>query len=137
MAGLLELVLSGCQTVPPSPALPASCAALAAKASVQITLMFGLTTPEHQAIREQDWQDFLQRDVSSRFPMGLTVLSGEGKWRPDEASPTESEPSRLVWIVTADTPDLPVRIGAIRRAYRTRFHQQSVGVSLTRACSAF
>lgn len=99
--------------------------------------MFGLGRPDGSLISDAAWQDFLGKEITPRFPDGLSVLPAQGFWRDRQTGKTSSESSRLVWIATPDSPDLAGRIEAVRRAYRARFSQQSVGVSLQRGCTAF
>ncbi|BCK75705.1 hypothetical protein AA0242T_1816 [Acetobacter aceti NRIC 0242] len=130
---LLGALLAGC-----SPALPSPlCHRLAASNDLHVTLMFGLTRPDGRSVTDADWQDFLRTDIVPRFPEGLSVLPAQGVWRDRSTDQVGSEPSRLVWIVTPDSTDLPGRIEAVRDAYKARFRQQSVGVSVERGCSGF
>ena len=32
-------------------------------------------------VAEADWQDYLERSVVARFPDGMTVFDGAGRWR--------------------------------------------------------
>ncbi|NHO54708.1 DUF3574 domain-containing protein [Acetobacter estunensis] len=114
-----------------------TCSALNAAPSLQVTLMFGMMRSDGRPVPESAWQAFLRTDITPRFPNGLTVLPAQGQWRERATGAIQSEPSRLVWIVTSDTAHLSQRLEAIRAAWRSRFDQQSVGVSLTAACSAF
>jgi hypothetical protein len=133
IAAMAAIGCAGCTH--PSP--PAACTAIGGSASLQITLMFGLTRPDGQPISDAHWQDFLARVVTPRFPDGLTVSEGMGQWRDRVTSRITHEPSRLVWIVTPDRPGLRQDIDAIRAAYRSEFAQQSVGVLAGSGCAAF
>ena len=98
-------------------------------------LLFGLSTPDGP-IAPAVFDDFLDRSVTPRFPAGLTVLDGTGRWRaPDGRQSVER--SHLVLIVTPPDTGARARLDAIRSDYKTRFHQQSVGLVITPACASF
>jgi hypothetical protein len=69
------------------------------------------------------WKDFLAREVTPRFPFGLTVVDGYGQWRSQDGRAT-SEKSHvlLIWHGL----DQSGKIDEIRDAYKQRFRQQSV-----------
>ena len=79
---------------------------------------------------------FLDRSVTPRFPAGLTVLDGAGRWQAPDGRLTQ-EPSKLVLIVAPNDPGVPARLDAIRAEYKAQFRQQSVGLVLTRGCASF
>ena len=79
---------------------------------------------------------FLDQSVTPRFPAGLTVLDGAGRWRRGDGR-LSSEASKLVLIVTPEAPDPLPRLQAIREEYKQRFHQESVGLLLNRTCADF
>ena len=95
----------------------------------RLELLFGAMQPGGQAggrpVSEVDWLDFLEREITPRFPDGLTVLSGTGQWRNGRGEIIR-EPTRvlLVWYRPSARSDAD--ISAIRDAYRLRFHQESV-----------
>jgi len=76
-------------------------------------------------VSDAQWKAFLSREVTPRFPDGLTALDGYGQWkRPD--SKISAERSRMLLLWHMPTPDADARIDAIRDAYKKRFHQLSV-----------
>jgi hypothetical protein len=109
--------------------LVSGCAAPVCQPMLEARLFFGLTD-------EAGFVDFLDREVTPRFPAGLTVLDGAGRWRDSSGRPTQ-ERSRVVDIVTVAGADTEARLEAIRAAYKTRFRQQSVGLVLQRVCADF
>ena len=91
-------------------------------------LYFGVGTFEgpDDGIGEIRWRAFLDREVTPRFPDGLTVLDAYGQWR---GRPTEA-PSRLrskvLLILCEDTPANRASIDAIRAAFKAQTHDKSV-----------
>src|SRR5438067_2229644 len=44
-------------------------------------LMFGRKGGDRIGVSEVEWARFLDREITARFPDGLTVLTGAGQWR--------------------------------------------------------
>lgn len=99
----------------------------------RIELMLG----RHRRGGEAAWARFLAREITPRFPDGLTVLDAAGQWRDPVTGRITREPSRLVIIVTAGDAGADERIAAVVTAYKQRFHQKSVGVIVSPVCAAF
>jgi len=91
----------------------------------RIELVFGLARKDRLDVPESEWEEFLAREVTPRFPDGLTVLSGSGQWR-NAAGAVVREPSRLLLVWAHAAPDLDARITAIREAWKSAQHQESV-----------
>ena len=91
----------------------------------RLELVFGLSRKGAEPVTEAEWQEFLDTEVTPRFPDGLTVLTGYGQWRGKDGK-VAKEASRilLVWHVPDETTE--ARIIAIREAWKTRFNQESV-----------
>jgi hypothetical protein len=114
----------------------------------RIELMFGRNIRGHADVGSAAWAKFLAREITPRFPDGLTVVDTSGQWRDPATGRIAREPSRLVIIVTAPPPYPPQhagegkegadeKIAAIVGAYKKRFGQKSVGVVASAACAAF
>ena len=117
--------LSACATAPGSLGPPGS------RATWQrCELFFGQSIPGGGEVSPAQWQAFVDREVTPRFPQGLTVLQAQGQWRNAQGG-IEREASRvLVLLLPADEAQGP-RIDELRTAYRQQFQQESVG----RACT--
>lgn len=92
---------------------------------VESKLYFGLSRSDGGQVEEAQWRDFLARDVTPRFPDGLTVLDGFGQWR-DPQQKVISERSKVLVIVHPDTNDNTKTLSEIKASYCERFHQTSV-----------
>ncbi len=118
-----------------------SAPALACTASQQpmqrIELMFGRHIRGHSSVGDAAWAMFLAREITPRFPDGLTVIDAAGQWRDPAGGRLAREPSKLVIIVTADGAAVDAKIAAIVDAYKRRFQQKSVGVVTSPACVTF
>src|SRR5262249_18372093 len=103
----------------------------------QIELMFGRNIGGHLRVGEAAWSRFLAREITPRFPDGLTVLDAAGQWRARVGGRLVREPSKMVIIVAADDAPVRDRITAIVAAYKQRFRQRSVGVISRSVCASF
>jgi hypothetical protein len=103
---------------------PAQNCALPAKRMDRLELVFGLPGKQgHAASRA--WTAFMEREVTPRFPDGLTVFDGSGQWR-NKRGTISKESSRLLLIWYERDATSEAKIEAIRAAYKRRFHQESV-----------
>jgi hypothetical protein len=113
------------------PAYADSCA-LGGAEMVRVELLFG-----RGGVGAQDWASFLADTVTPSFPDGLTVLDGYGQWRDPARGHVSAEPSTLLLILAAPTPDLAARLNVIRDTFKLRFHQTSVGLVTQMVCAEF
>jgi Protein of unknown function (DUF3574) len=96
-------------------------------------LYFGLGPADapDKGITEAQWRDFLDHEVTPRFPAGLSVLDVYGQWQ-SKPTPTQPNPtprrirSKLLIIDYPATPQNAARIEDIRTAWKQRTHDQSV-----------
>jgi hypothetical protein len=82
------------------------------------------------------WARFLVREVTPRFPGGLTVYETTGQWRDPATKVIAREKSRVLRVIApADTA--PEKIAAVAEAYKQQFRQKSVGVVTREVCASF
>ena len=125
--------LSGCistYTVPP-PACPAG-----QEAQRTAQLFFGRNIGGQPGVSEADFQKFIDSEITPKFPDGLTVIDGGGQWRGDE-NKLIREAAKVVLIVLPKGRDVSGRIEAVRNAYKSRFHQDSVLLITQSSCVSF
>jgi hypothetical protein len=85
---------------------------------------------------EARWQQFLAKEVTPRFPDGLTVYETTGQWRNPGTKKITRERSRVLRIIVpADTAR--DKIAAVAEAYKKQFRQKSVGIVTRPACVSF
>jgi hypothetical protein len=85
---------------------------------------------------DAQWRQFLAREVTPRFPDGLTVYDTYGQWRDPKRNVVVREKSRVLRIIIpADGPT--DKIAQIAEAYKKQFSQKSVGVVTRPACVSF
>jgi hypothetical protein len=95
---------------------------------VDTKLYFGLGLADHpeQGISEQDWRAFLDKEVTPRFPSGLSVTDVYGQWQGKTETAPERLRSKMLVIYYADTKENRDKIAAIRTAWKQKTGDQSV-----------
>ncbi len=82
--------------------------------------------PQADTISEAQWRTFLDKEVTPRFPDGLTVFDAYGQWLfRGDASPNRLRTKVLV-VLHEDTPQRRADIEAIRLAWKQQTRHQSV-----------
>ncbi len=100
-------------------------------------LLFGRDIDKHLGVSEAAWARFMAREVTPRFPDGLTVTDAFGQWRAHRGGRIVREPSKVVTIVLPGHQDDQSRLDAVVEAYKRQFHQRSVAVIEQFACVSF
>jgi len=117
------VVSSAPATLQGDPAHPAS-----AQGWVDTKLYFGLGPADdpQKGISETDWRGFLDREVSPRFPSGLSVVDVYGQWQGKNERAPERLRSKMLIIDYPDTQENREKIEAIRAAWKQKTGDQSV-----------
>ena len=91
-------------------------------------LYFGLGPADHpeQGISEAQWRDFLDKQVTPRFPAGLSVVDVYGQWQGKNQTAPERLRSKMLIIDYPDTQENRDKIEAIRAAWKQKTGDQSV-----------
>jgi len=129
-----SLALAGGGGAAAQPALQACPAGQEAHRTAQ--LFFGRSPAERAVVTEADFRRFLDRDVTPRFPDGLTVVDGGGQWRGEE-NHLIREATKVVMVVLPKGRDGSGRVEQVRSAYRAQFHQDTVLTITQTACVGF
>lgn len=104
---------------------------------LEIDLLFGRNIEGALGVSEEEWTDFVAKEISPRFPQGLSVDDAVGQWRDRDTNAIVKEPSKDVQIIVPQDAEVKGKIDAIVNAYKERFQQQSVGVVMRPACVSF
>jgi hypothetical protein len=107
------------------------------KAMMDVELLFGRNVGKQLVVTESRWNAFLAREVTPRFPDGLTVFDTSGQMRSKKTKAVTQEPGKIVRIIMRADPEAQTKIDAIVAAYKTQFKQESVGVVMRPACVSF
>jgi len=133
---LLALALAGCAHQPvassPAPVAPTLSGDAAhpgqTKGWVDTKLYFGLGLADapDKGISESQWRDFLDKEVTTRFPSGLSVVDVYGQWQGKNQRAPERLRSKMLIVDYPDTQENRDKIEAIRTAWKQRTGDQSV-----------
>jgi hypothetical protein len=95
---------------------------------VDTKLYFGLGPADdpQKGISETDWRGFLDREVTPRFPSGLSVLDVYGQWQGKNERAPERLRSKMLIIDYEDSQENREKIEAIRAAWKQKTGDQSV-----------
>ena len=134
---LLGLLLCGCAGTTPASRSSSTLRGDAAHPDaasnwVRTELYFGIErvadkgSGEANAAAEKRWREFLDREITSRFPDGLSVYDIYGQWRTQGHADIERLHSKEVMLLYADTPQHRSDIEAIRAAWKQASSDLSV-----------
>jgi len=113
----------------------ASCPAQLHRATTA-ELYFGRDVGQELGVSDEDWRSFVDAEIATRFPDGLSVTDVFGQWRGPKGVFVR-EPTKAVMLVLAGGRDEHAKLSAIRDAYKHRFHQDSVLLIERTACVSF
>ena len=116
---------SGSGALQPQPTVQGPTCPEGASAMAQVDLLFGTGRRDQPPVSANEWADFLDTQVTPRFPDGLTVLRGDGQWRGGDGR-IGKEDSIVLLIWYEPSAQAEAGIEAIRTAYKARFDQESV-----------
>ncbi|ELQ6223327.1 DUF3574 domain-containing protein [Cronobacter turicensis] len=128
----LAATLAGC--APRAADQAQSCAAQ--NRMTQTTLYFGLNRPSGPVITGEEWQRFVDNDVTPRFRDGLTVFDARGQWLGNDGK-VAHEPSKALMLIHSNDSASEKGIEALRGIYKSRFAQESVMRVDERVCVQF
>lgn len=122
--------LSACTVLPQACAPPA-------ESMVTAELLFGRNIGDRLGVSDAAFADFLAREITPRFPDGMTVVDARGQWRDNERNRIVREPSKLVLLIFRDDAARRESLSTIVDTYKNRFRQQSVLTTLRTSCVTF
>jgi hypothetical protein len=137
VAALLVFLLAGCAEPPAVSSAPDACLLPSEQRMLVAELFFGRTIRGRGALSDAEWSEFAAQFVTPNFPDGFTVSDGNGQWQNPATREITRQPTKIVLVAAKRTPDLGARLSAVIDAYKTRFHQQSVGIITRDSCAAF
>jgi hypothetical protein len=88
------------------------------------SLYFGTAAPSGQ-VKPEEWQRFLAKVITPRFPKGITSWVAAGQWR-NQAGRIEKERSYVLQIVHPDSARIDSQISEVISIYKKQFHQEAV-----------
>jgi hypothetical protein len=98
------------------------------KGWLETRLYFGLGPADAptKGSTEAQWRDFLDHEVTPRFPSGLSVVDVYGQWQGQQQSTPSRIRTKMLIIDHPSTPEDSAKLEAIRTAWKQRTHEHSV-----------
>ena len=94
---------------------------------IRSELFFGSERPDKPEVSDVEFKQFLDQEVTPRFPDGLTVLKGFGQFRESDGKIVQESSFVLILLYPRETlRDSSAKIEEIRTLYNQRFEQESV-----------
>ena len=132
-AALIISTLTSCAGIQPSMAAADNNATLAPRCDTKgagyarTELFFGKSIADGGTITDTAFTEFLDREVTPRFPAGFTVVPAMGHYR-EASGVIDHEASDMVILLYPQdsTDDASRKIDEIRAVYNKTFHQESV-----------
>jgi hypothetical protein len=132
---ILCLAFAACS--PPPPSVEAEACAAPAQERVVAQMYFGRNIGGALGVSEEQWDAFVDAEITPRFPDGLTVSDAEGQWRDTETGAIVREPSKELTVFLGDEARDRAALDEIAEAYKTQFQQQAVALVVERSCVSF
>ena len=137
LAFVLWLSVSGVAYTDPSHGVPSEHSSIAREngSATQFTgeqfarteLFFGSAKPDGSEVTTEEFQQFVDDEITPRFPDGLTLLMGLGQFRGSSGVIIQERSMLLILLYPVETrQDSSVKIEQIREAYKQLFQQESV-----------
>lgn len=93
---------------------------------VRTELYFGSMKADNQPVTDAEFGAFLEKEVTERFPDGLTLLSGHGQFRNSSGAIIREKSFVLILFYPPQQQDANEKIQQIREIYKAEFNQESV-----------
>ncbi|HEY2445855.1 MAG TPA: DUF3574 domain-containing protein [Rhizomicrobium sp.] len=132
LCALLLIGVAGCANLQTG-----SCVTPASRRMTVTEMFFGRDIPGRAPLTEKEWSAFVALTITKEFPDGFTVLDGDGYWLDPRTNAPAREGAKILIAAAVPSDGLAARIERISDAYKTDFHQESVGVLAYRACGNF
>lgn len=87
-------------------------------------------------VGNNEWADFLDKEVTNRFPRGFTSVDARGQWQ-EMNGQISKEATRILIIVAPNNLVASAYVSAIASAYNERFGQEAAMLVQTDVCMGF
>ena len=133
------LLLAACGGLPALvlPSTPAACQWPAEERMLVAELFFGRNIKGREPLTDAEWAEFAAHTITPNFPDGFTVFDGEGQWHNPQTGQIAGGRTKILLVAAKREPDLARWLSSVVDAYKTQFHQQSVGIIIRDSCASF
>jgi hypothetical protein len=137
LVAVLSLAVSGCAnqnagapaatvTAPTLSGDPAHPGQTAGWVDTKLYFGLGLADRPEKGVSEAQWREFLDKEVTPRFPDGLSVVDVYGQWQGVKQTAPEHLRSKMLIVDYPDTQQNRDKIEAVRAAWKKMTGDQSV-----------
>lgn len=102
-----------------------------------VQLFFGQSIKGVGLVSRRAWDEFVADTITPSLPDGFTVYDARGQYLDKDTNAIGREPTEVVVVAGADTPDFRAHVAHVADAYRRRFRQGAVGLVSLPGCGAF
>jgi hypothetical protein len=96
------------------------------KPGLRAELLLGRNIGAAPGVGDAEFRNFLDTEVTTRFPDGFTVVDAAGQWRDTARAEIVREQAKLLLVIYPYGGDGSRRLQAVGEAYALRFRQQAV-----------
>ena len=100
-------------------------------------LFFGSSKSDGSTVTDEEFERFLKREITPRFPDGLTLLVGSGQFKNSKGEIIQEKSRLLILLYPFGESGSSERIEQIRDAYKSAFKQESVLRADSLSCVSF
>lgn len=125
-----------CARTPVTDPSPVSACTVGDTSLVRDVLYFGRNRPGDGTVGDEEWQEFLDRFVTPRFPAGLTVVEATGQWK-GQSGVVERERSEVVTLLHSGDAAARRSVAEVAAEYKRRFRQEAVLRERMTTCARF
>lgn len=124
----LLTALGGLAAVAPARAasLPPKRPSAVSEVWARTELYFGTNRANDPPVSDEQFNTFVEQEVTERFPDGLTLLEGYGQFRTSSGALVREKSFVLILFYPPQMQDANKRIQEIRQAYKNTYGQESV-----------
>lgn len=135
----LAAVLAACAPVPPTGpgSMQLDCPQTFGPPLLVFQLYMGRSMPPFGEVTDKDWDGFVNEIVTPALPNGFTIFDATGGWWNPVTHKTIRERTSVLVAAMPDTAQSVAIVKQIRNDYQVKFHQQSVGLTISPACGSF
>ena len=100
------------------------------------TLYFGTIRTDGGAVTVDEWKQFLDRQITPKFPSGLTWWRSEGQWR-NASGVIDREASFVLRIAHPSDAKSDADLKELIESYKRMFSQEAVMRTRSEDCAGF
>ena len=94
---------------------------------VRTELFFGTAKPDDGVVTDEEFLEFLDLEITPRFPDGLTLLKGDGQFKGEDGTIIKEDSFVLILLYSLEGfRESSKGINTIRELYKEKFQQESV-----------